>query len=60
MCITNFECVLLALVIQHVKRMNRTILSHVECLYLPYFSILSHKRHGFREKVMEYKRRVLI
>ena len=42
-CITNSECVFLALVTQHVKRMSCTILLRVECLDLPHFSTLSHK-----------------
>ena len=35
-----------ALVIQHAERMLRFILPPVACLALPYFSTLSHKRHG--------------
>jgi len=31
-----------ALDIQHAKRMHRSILSHVACVALPYFSTLSH------------------
>ena len=40
---------ILGLVIQHAKRM-RHIMSSVACLALPYFPILSHKRHDFRGK----------
>jgi hypothetical protein len=39
------------LVIQHVKRTRRVILSPVACLAIPHFSISSHKRQAIREKV---------
>jgi hypothetical protein len=37
--ITYSECVSLALVIQHAKRMRRVIVSSVACLILPIFSL---------------------
>ena len=43
-----------ALVVLHAMRM-RDIFSSVACLALPYFSMLPHKRHDFREEVTENK-----
>jgi hypothetical protein len=48
-------CVYVALVIQHAQRMRHIILPSVVCLFLPYFSILSHKRHDFRKTLLNIK-----
>ena len=48
--VTYSECLSVALVIQHPKRMLRTTLSSVACPVLPYFSTLSHKSPDFRKK----------
>jgi len=44
------EYVSVALVSQRVKRVRPVTLSSVDCLPLPYFFTLSHKRHDFRRK----------
>jgi hypothetical protein len=48
--ITYSECVSVALVVQHTKRVRPITLSSMACPALPYFSTLSHKKHDFREK----------
>jgi hypothetical protein len=49
--------VCVALGIQHVTRIGYVLLS---CPNVPYFSTLSHKRHDFRENVIEHKMCILI
>jgi hypothetical protein len=46
--ITYSECVSVALVIQHIMRMRRILLSDLTYLAVPCFSRLSHKRRDFR------------
>jgi hypothetical protein len=48
--ISYSECVSVALVIQHAKRMRRIVLSSVAYPVKMYFSTLSHKWHDFRKK----------
>ena len=54
--VLNTACVFVALVIQHVKRMRRVILSFVASPALQHFATLSHNRQDFRgKKVTEHK-----
>ena len=48
--ITYFDCVFVALVIRHAKRLRRAILSSVASPALQYFSTLFHERRDFRKK----------
>ena len=54
--ITYPECVFVALVIQHAKRMRRIILSSVACLSLQTFSTLSQQPCNFRKELLNLKR----
>jgi hypothetical protein len=48
--ITYSECLCVALVFQHSKRMSRIMFSSVAVLDLQYSSTLSPKRHDFGKK----------
>jgi hypothetical protein len=52
---TYSECVPVGLFPQRAKRMRHVILSPVACPAVQYFCTEFHKRHDFREKVIEYK-----
>jgi hypothetical protein len=61
--IVYFECVFVALVIQHAMRMRPVTLSSVACPAVQYFSTFStlfHKWHDFRKCFIERKMYVLI
>jgi hypothetical protein len=49
-CVKYFECVFVALVIQHAMCMHHIILSSVVFPSLSYFFTLSHKWHAFQKK----------
>jgi hypothetical protein len=52
--IINILGVSVAIIIQHAKRMSRSILSSVASPAVQNFPTLSHERQYFREKVIEY------
>ena len=59
--ITYSECVCIALVIQHPKRMRRIVLSSVARQAVRYYFTFSHIQHDFREKnVVEHDTYVLL
>jgi hypothetical protein len=58
--ITYSECVPVALIMQHAKRMRRITLWSAASLAVSYFSETSYNRRDLREKVIEYKMFALI
>jgi hypothetical protein len=50
--ITYSECVSVALVISHGKRIPLFIFSSEACLAIPYILTSSHKRRDFRKKIV--------
>ena len=58
--ITYYECVSVALVFQHAKRMRRVIFPHGALPAVPYLSTLFHKQHDFQNNVIEHKLCVLV
>jgi hypothetical protein len=58
--ITHSDCVSVALIIQHERRMRRIILPRVACLTQSHFSTLSHNLYDFWEILVEEKIFVLI
>jgi hypothetical protein len=57
--VTYSVCVSAASVIQHANHMRYSILPSVACSALRNFSSLYHKRHDYRENVIEYSKCVL-
>ena len=60
MSILYSECVFVASVTQHAKRMRHSMLPFATCLTLPYFFHIISQWHSFREKSNERKMCVLI
>jgi len=58
--ITYSDCVSVAFLYQHAKRMRRIILPSVASLAVPYFYTLLQKRHDFRRDVIGHNMRVMI